>query len=263
MTTSNADPPRIFTPEYYARMRELEDSSWWNAGMRDIAAGLLKDLALSDKGVVLDVGCGSGQTMSWFLSGRERWRAVGMDLSSDALVAARDSGQCVVGADARSLPFGRQMLDLLITLDVLQHLPLDGGDAAALSEFRRVLKPGGHLLLRTNAQAFPRSADDAANAFRRYDPTTLRGKLVAARFEVILLGRVNALLGLAEIPRELRARRTSAESYHGILSSPPARAGVARSARRAWLRAEGKALRAGWQLPFGRTIFALCRAPIG
>src|SRR4030095_5096768 len=27
--------PRIFTPEYYARMRELETSGWWNAAMRD------------------------------------------------------------------------------------------------------------------------------------------------------------------------------------------------------------------------------------
>ena len=35
------EPPSIFTPEYYARMRELEQGSSWNAGMRDIAALLL------------------------------------------------------------------------------------------------------------------------------------------------------------------------------------------------------------------------------
>ena len=32
--------PRIFTPEYYERMRRLEAISWWNAGMRDVAAAL-------------------------------------------------------------------------------------------------------------------------------------------------------------------------------------------------------------------------------
>ena len=32
--------PRIFTPEYYARMRELEAGSWWNAAMRDVAGNV-------------------------------------------------------------------------------------------------------------------------------------------------------------------------------------------------------------------------------
>ena len=39
--TPSVSAPRIFTPEYYARMRDLEDASWWNAGMRDVAALLL------------------------------------------------------------------------------------------------------------------------------------------------------------------------------------------------------------------------------
>ena len=63
-----APPPRIFTPEYYARMRDLESVSWWNAGMRDIAARLLDKAQLPENGSVLDAGCGSGQTMAWFIS---------------------------------------------------------------------------------------------------------------------------------------------------------------------------------------------------
>ena len=35
-----------FTPEYYARMRELEAGSWWNAAMRDIAGMLFNDVQL-------------------------------------------------------------------------------------------------------------------------------------------------------------------------------------------------------------------------
>ena len=58
--------PRIFTPEYYARMRELETSGWWNAAMRDVAAMLLNDVQLPASGTILDVGCGSGQTLTWF-----------------------------------------------------------------------------------------------------------------------------------------------------------------------------------------------------
>ena len=58
--------PRIFTPEYYARMRELEAGSWWNAAMRDVAAMLLDDVQLPPIGTLIDVGCGSGQTLTWF-----------------------------------------------------------------------------------------------------------------------------------------------------------------------------------------------------
>ncbi|MFP5356735.1 MAG: PadR family transcriptional regulator, partial [Gemmatimonadota bacterium] len=35
-----------FTPEYYERMRRPEGVSWWNAGMRDIAAVLLEQADL-------------------------------------------------------------------------------------------------------------------------------------------------------------------------------------------------------------------------
>ena len=59
--------PHIFTPEYYARLRDLEATSWWNEGMRDIATVLLNRAEIAESGVVLDAGCGSGQTMSWFL----------------------------------------------------------------------------------------------------------------------------------------------------------------------------------------------------
>ena len=74
------------------------------------------------------------------------------------------------------------------------------------------------------------------------------------------MSRVNALLGLAEIPRELRARRTdhSAE-YRGILAEARAEPPFIRALKRGWLKFEGRAVRYGVELPAGRTIVALCR----
>ena len=65
--------PRIFTPEYYAHMRSLEGGSWWNAGMRDVALGLLGLAHLPAEGLALDVGCGSGQTMAWLRTVLPGW----------------------------------------------------------------------------------------------------------------------------------------------------------------------------------------------
>src|SRR5215216_7044102 len=78
--------PRIFTAEYYARMRELEAGSWWNAAMRDIAGMLLNDVRLPVTGTVLDVGCGSGQTLTWFNRQFGAWRTLGCDISADAVI---------------------------------------------------------------------------------------------------------------------------------------------------------------------------------
>ena len=250
--------PRIFTPEYYERMRTLERLGWWNAGMRDIAAMLLQDAGLPPAGDVLDVGCGSGQTMTWFLSLYAGWRAFGIDVAPDGVRAAHESGRSACLASALSLPFAPRSMDAVVSFDVLQHLPLDGGAAQALGEMRRVLKPGGHLLLRTNAQSFPRTADDPAYDFHKYTPGELRACLTAAGFEVRRLSRANALLGLAEIPRELRARRRG-NGYQGLLASAGTRWTRISDAKLRWLRLEGSLVRRGIVLPMGRTIVALCR----
>jgi SAM-dependent methyltransferase len=250
--------PRIFTPEYYERMRTLERLGWWNAGMRDIAAMLLQDAGLPAEGRLLDVGCGSGQTMTWFLTLYPRWRACGIDVAADGVEAARASGRSVCRASALTLPFAAGSMDAVVSLDVLQHLPLGGGASQALSEMRRVLKPGGHLLLRTNAQSFPRTADDPAYDFHKYTPRELRASLTAAGFHVRRLSRANALLGLAEIPRELKARRQG-DGYQGLLASAGTRWTRVSDAKLRWLRLEGSLVRRGVPLPMGRTIVALCR----
>jgi SAM-dependent methyltransferase len=229
--------------------------------MRDVAAMLLDRSHIPDKGVLLDAGCGSGQTMSWFLGLHPGWTTIGLDVATDGLQAARADLMPVCCASAMNLPLADTSVDLVISLDVLQHLPLDGGDATALAEFFRVLRPGGTLLLRTNAQSFPRTRDDKKFSFRKYDPTQLRRGLSGAGFETTVLGRCNALLGLAEIPRELAAARNEGAGYHGVLAEPSRSAGIAHRLKRAWLRLEGRALSAGVPFPLGRTLFGLCKRP--
>jgi SAM-dependent methyltransferase len=254
----SAAAPRIFTPEYYERMRKLEQGSWWNAAMRDVAALLLDLVPLSPSGLLLDVGCGSGQTMEWFARLHSRWRILGLDVAPEGLAAARAKGLAVMRASALDVPVHSQSVDLVITLDVLQHVPLGGGDVKTLSEIARVLKPGGHLFVRTNAQAFPYTADDPVFNFHKYEVDELRSKLVQAGFRIIRISRVNAVLGLAEIPREVHARNQE-HSYHGILAEPGGTSGLASRMKRGWLRLEGRAVRRGFAWPFGRTIVAICQ----
>jgi SAM-dependent methyltransferase len=186
---------------------------------------------------------------------------MGLDLALEGLQAAHRAGERVVLGSALELPLPEGLADLVITLDVLQHLPLRGGDVTALAEVRRVLKPEGYLFVRTNAQSFPATQDDFEFDFHKYEDSELREKLTRAGFEVVRLSRVNALLGLAEIPRELKAARSDGRGYHGIMAKPPHRGGLSHRLKRRWLALEGRAVSRGWRLPLGRTLVALCRKP--
>jgi ubiquinone/menaquinone biosynthesis C-methylase UbiE len=226
--------------------------------MRSIAQRLLSSSGLPPSGRLLDAGCGSGQTMTWLGDLLPKWERVGVDVARDAVANARSIGENVSEGSVLALPFADASFELVVTLDVLQHLPLEGGDSAALAEMRRVLKRKGTLLIRTNAQSFPRVAEDRESLYRRYDPEPLRRVIEAAGFQVLRLSRANSILGLAEIPRELRARHKNSGSYHGLLSTPRAPRRIDRIKRRV-IEAEGVLLSRGVRLPFGRTLFALCR----
>ena len=96
--------------------------------------------------MVLDVGCGVGQTFR-VLARPERlnYSYVGIDLSINALLASRRSlaGDFVQCSGTR-LPFKPQSVDIIVLLGTLHHLH----DAAgALGGMIQLLKPGGLIAL--------------------------------------------------------------------------------------------------------------------
>ena len=132
-----------------------------------------------------------------------------------------------------------------------------------LAEISRILKPGGLLFLRTNAQSVPRTRMTTSFSFTATKPPSCAANSTAAGFVSNGMSRVNAVLGLAEIPREWRALRATGRAYHGVLADAPIRTTLADRWKRWWLRAEGRLALRGWPLPFGRTHLAVCRADAG
>ena len=94
---------------------------------------------------VLDVGCGTG----WLAAGLPRalpgLPVIGVDLSQGMLERARAAGAWpLLRADAQRLPLATASVDLIVTRGVLHHLP---DVPAALTEWRRVLRPGGAVVV--------------------------------------------------------------------------------------------------------------------
>jgi SAM-dependent methyltransferase len=100
--------------------------------------------ALPRSGVVLEAGCGLGQ---YVILLRERgWRAAGVDGSLEALAACRRAAPVPLAAgDLRALAIRSGALAAYVSLGVAEHDP-EGPDAI-LAEARRVLAPGGTLVI--------------------------------------------------------------------------------------------------------------------
>lgn len=171
----------------------MEDVHWWFVGRRRILLQVLNRY-LGSNGHhtrrILDVGCGTG-TMLTYLS--SFGKAQGVDIDEEAVGYCRERGLEDVGlGEAADLPFGDGSFDLVTALDVVEHLD---DDVAAFQEMKRVLRPGGQILVTVPAHRFLWGDQDEVNMHkRRYTANELRQRLVESGFEVVRVSYMNALL---------------------------------------------------------------------
>jgi SAM-dependent methyltransferase len=107
--------------------------------------GLVKDL-LPMGGLVLDVGCGTGQLAAAIAS--HGYDVFGVDLSASMVARARSRGLAGTFAGVTTaLPFAADSFLLALTVATLHHLETPERVAATVREMGRVVKPGGFVVL--------------------------------------------------------------------------------------------------------------------
>jgi SAM-dependent methyltransferase len=249
---------------FYQDMRLAEDWDWWHAGRRRVLARILRR-GLSSCGLpvsgaeILDVGCGTGGTTAFL--GREH-RVIGCDVATDAVRLARGRGLALVRASAESLPFSPASFDVVLALDVLEH---HDDDSAVALEARRVLRPGGLLLVTVPCFSFLWGPHDVLSHHRRrYVLPSLRASLERGGLRILRASYFNALLfpaaAMVQLVRRLLRRGRPVEP-RSDMADPQSTPRLFNAMLRETFAAEGPWL-SRFPLPFGISAFALARRPL-
>ncbi len=167
---------------------------WWFQGRRKILRRLLAKLdpPLPPHARVLDVGCGTGA--NGVVLGEGGRFAVGLDASTVplGLEGTSDGYAHRLRGDAGRLPVADASFDMVVALDILEHLDDDQG---AARELHRVCKPGGVLVVFVPALALLFGfQDEVALHRRRYGREQLRALIAGAGFGIERLTFFNTFL---------------------------------------------------------------------
>ncbi len=135
----------------YTRAAPVYDA-WTRLTETDSLRAALSAAAVRDGESVLEVAVGTGVVFAALLRANPRGRNVGIDLTEAMLRRARAKAlasgapfELMVG-DARDLPFARASFDVVVCTNMLGLVALDDVNRI-LDDMRRVLRPGGRLVL--------------------------------------------------------------------------------------------------------------------
>jgi SAM-dependent methyltransferase len=149
-------PSTVYDEQYYLESclggREWRESG--GAAMVGLFAGVLDRAGLQPGERLIDLGTGRGELIA--AAAARGADATGVEYSEAAVALAQrtltahghPAGARIIRADARAVPLPDGEADLVTLIDVIEHLTVPE-QRLALREARRLLRPGGRILLYT------------------------------------------------------------------------------------------------------------------
>ena len=164
---------------------------------RDHWDRLVRAYGLTERGVLLDVACGSGDWLPTLAASNSR--VVGVDLDTAMLELARERCGGVENVEihampAESLEFADASFDAVTCFSALPYLDQD----RALAEMTRVLRPGGRFVVGTVGSGY--YAKHVAEGIRHGD-----SKAVTYGLDAMLVAAGRAVRGRSFAPASLQA----------------------------------------------------------
>jgi SAM-dependent methyltransferase len=202
-------------PVEYALMDAAEDHMWWYRALHVRLCHALTNA----RGWVLDAGCGTGGFLAVLRARRPDLALFGIEWDATAAHRARNkSAAAIARGSIGTLPFADNSFDAVVCADVLCHAAVD--PRAALAELKRVLRPGGVVVLNLPAYQWLLSAHDRrVHNVRRFTASATAGLLCQAGFARVRTRYWNGLLlPLMMVQRKIVAR---GDTVSDVASFPP------------------------------------------
>jgi SAM-dependent methyltransferase len=187
----------------YDLMDAAEDRMWWYRGLHVRLCEALADV----NGRVLDAGCGTGGFLAVLRARRPDLIRFGLEWDAQAVIRTRAKSVAFVArGSVNTLPFADDSFDAAVSADVLCHAAVD--PSATLAELKRVLRPGGRLVVNMPAYQWMFSAHDRrVHNVRRLTATATAMMLQDAGYKRVRARYWNGLLlPVMIIQRKILAR---------------------------------------------------------
>jgi SAM-dependent methyltransferase len=233
----------------YRTMAATEDEHWWFCGRRAIAEAVIHGLDLPKGAKILEIGAGTGGNIAML----EQFGEVqAVEMSDLARQIAWEKTGCdfLYGYLPDRIPVAPESVDLICLFDVLEHV---AEDEASLASMRRLLKPGGKVVLTVPAHQWLWSTHDVGlHHMRRYSRNLLRERIEQAGYSIEKLSYTNAALFPVAVLARLadRLRRPAVPSGHAMPPKP------VNAAMKALFSAESLIV-PNAPLPFGMSLLAV------
>ena len=172
-----------FRTDRRARLAHIERWHFWFIGRRALVNRLLAKYVGKETKRLLDIGCGTGNMVE--ILSAQGHKVVGLDLLPQGLRSTRHKvpHSMLIQADLSiQLPLSDNVFDVVIVLDVLEHVD----DESLLEEVKRVLNPGGIILLTVPAFQWLWSFRDTdAGHLRRYTRKSLHDLMSKSDLQIV------------------------------------------------------------------------------
>ncbi len=237
----------------YRRLDAVDESLWWLVGLRQLVLALIARHVPGQNFTLLDAGCGTGGMLKRIGAEFPGAALHGLDYAADACAFARQkTGAAIRCGSVSALPYPDSSFNVLVSLDVLGSDNLD--PAQVIGEFRRVLRPGGVLLLNLAAYQWLLSYHDrAVNQTRRFTAVGVRNLLQAGGLPVLQISYWNTLLfPLMVLRRKVWPEGTGESDVQALPTLANTLFGVP-------LRLERALISSGVTLPFGGSVISVAR----
>jgi len=241
-------------PREYTNMARIEKRHFWFVQTRAMVKDALLREGITPESRLLDVGCGTGGTMQVLGTA---CKPIGIDMSPQALeYTVQKTGAPAAVSDATALPFMDESFDFAVALDVIEHIDNDG---LVLREIKRVLKPGGKLVITVPAHQYLFSTHDKAlHHVRRYSRNLLKARLEESGMTILRLTYTNFLLftpiAVIRMAKRLLPEKNKMPSSDASVPSRPVNdiLSLTMALERSWLKT--------FNLPYGISLMAVLQA---